>query len=179
MGLEARCEVRLWLTILWFGFGLYKRIKLNRSQKSSYRWRRVCVCIDGRTVHRHSDGSACARSALSLRHSAAPSLEHLRGSAADVRAVAGIQPALQHLRGCLGSPAIWIATSVCLMPHMWPTARSCAGTPPWTKTTNFSGTSGPSTCTRSSMNGFSSWLTSLCSSSHSLETRSVSYEAPF
>lgn len=118
----------------------------------------------------------CVRSALSLRHSAAPSLEHLLGNAADVRAVAGIQPALQHLRGCLESPAIWIATSVCL-PHMWPTARSCAGTPPWTKTTNCSGTSGPSTCTRSSMNGFSSWLTSLCSSSHSLETRSVSYEA--
>lgn len=47
--------MRLWLTILWFG--LYKRIKLNRSQSPHIdRDVCVCVCVDGRTVHRHSDG---------------------------------------------------------------------------------------------------------------------------
>lgn len=70
-----------------------------------------------------------------------------------------LQQTRRHLEGCPGSPGIWIARTVCLL-HMWPTARSYTRSPLWMTTRNFWDTSGESTCTPSSMNGFSSWLTS-------------------
>lgn len=70
-----------------------------------------------------------------------------------------LQQTRRHLEGCPGSPGIWIARTVCLL-HMWLTARSYTRSPLWMTTRNFWDTSGESTCTPSSMNGFSSWLTS-------------------
>lgn len=89
------------------------------------------------------------------------------------RLTAGIQATHKHLGGCLGSLGIWIARIV-YPRHMWPIARSHICTL-WMRT-NFWDTSGESTYTPSSMNGFSLWLTLLCSSSHSLETRWVSFD---
>lgn len=82
----------------------------------------------------------------------------------------------QQLGGCLGQLGIWIARSVCLR-HKWPTARSHNRTPWWTMTMNFWDTSGRSTYTPSSMNGSSSWLTSLSFASHSSETPWVSFSS--
>lgn len=70
-----------------------------------------------------------------------------------------LQQTRRHLGGCPGSPGIWTARTVCLL-HMWPTARSYTRTPLGMTTRNFWDTSGESTCTPSSTNGFSSWLTS-------------------